>query len=270
MRGFEFLPAIDLRAGRVVRLVEGDFDRETRYASDPLVIAEGFAAAGASWIHVVDLDAARDGAGSPANRDAVRRLLTTLRGELAFQVGGGIRTPAAAEAWLELGARRVVLGTALLQDPGLAEFLVRRLGPAHLAAALDVRGDEAVGEGWRPGAIAAPVAATLDRLAGAGIETFVVTAIARDGRLAGPDLTLLGRLVALGRGRIIASGGIGSLADLEAVIGLGCAGAIVGRALYEGRLDLRAALELVRRGRRTEPGTGDGGSGGLADELSNT
>ncbi len=257
MREFELLPAIDLRAGRVVRLVEGDFDRETHYAIDPLAVAEGFAAAGARWVHVVDLDAARSGAGSAANRDAVRRLLTALRGHLAFEIGGGIRTPAAAEAWLELGARRVVLGTAFLQDPGLAELLVRRLGPAHLAAALDVRGDEAVGEGWRPGAIAAPVAATLDRLAGAGIETFVVTAIARDGRLAGPDLALLGRLVATGRGRVIASGGIGSLADLEAVLELGCSGAIIGRAIYEGRLDLRGALDLVRRTRRVEGGGAD-------------
>lgn len=247
MSGFQLLPAIDLREGRVVRLVEGDFGRETRYANDPLAVAEGFAAQGADWIHVVDLDAARDGRGSEANRRAVRRLVTALGGRLGCQVGGGIRSIAAVERWLALGARRVVLGTALIGSPDLAETLVARLGPVHLAAALDVRDGAAVGEGWRPGGIAAPVEGLLERLAAAGLWTFVVTAIARDGRLAGPDLELLGLLVGRGWGTIIASGGIGSLADLEAVARLGCGGAVIGRALYEGRLDLEAALALVRR-----------------------
>ncbi|HWP63400.1 MAG TPA: 1-(5-phosphoribosyl)-5-[(5-phosphoribosylamino)methylideneamino] imidazole-4-carboxamide isomerase [Candidatus Binatia bacterium] len=244
---FELLPAIDLRGGRVVRLVEGDFGRETRYANDPLAVAEGFAAAGATWLHVVDLDAARDGEGTPANRTALRRLVDAVGGRMAVEVGGGIRSAAAAEAWLELGVRRVVLGTALLRDPELGATLVRRVGSGRVAAALDVREGAAVGEGWRPGAVAAPVEVILDRLAGVGIETFVATAIARDGRLGGPDLDLLGRLVHRRRGRIVASGGIAGLADLEAVIRLGCAGAIVGRALYEGRLDLGAALALVDR-----------------------
>lgn len=245
--GFELLPAIDLRDGRVVRLVEGDFGRETRYADDPLAVAEDFAARGADWIHVVDLDAARDGMGSEANRRAVRRLVTALGGRLGCQVGGGIRSVAAAERWLTLGARRVVLGTALIGDPDFAEALVGRLDPIHLAAALDVRDGLAVGDGWRPGAIAAPVEGLLERLAAGGFRTFVVTAIARDGRLVGPDLELLGRLVGRARGTVIASGGIGSLADLEAVARLGCGGAIVGRAIYEGRLDLGAAVALARR-----------------------
>lgn len=244
---FELLPAIDLRGGRVVRLVEGDFGRETRFADDPLAVAEGFAAAGATWLHVVDLDAARDGEGTPANRTALRRLVGAVGGRMAVEIGGGIRSAAAAEAWLELGVRRVVLGTALLRDPELGATLVRRVGPGRVAAALDVRDGAAVGEGWRPGAVAAPVEAVLDRLAGVGIETFVATAIARDGRLSGPDLDLLGRLVQRRRGRIVASGGIAGPADLEAVIRLGCAGAIVGRALYEGRLDLGAALALADR-----------------------
>ncbi len=246
MTPFELIPAIDLRGGRVVRLVEGDFGRETRYADDPLAVAEAFAAAGARWVHIVDLDAARDGEGSAENRAAVRRLVAGLGDRIACQVGGGIRSLPAAETWLGLGARRVVLGTALVREPGLAETLVGRLGSARIAAALDVRGGVALGEGWRVGAVGAPVDVLHDRLATAGIETFIATAIDRDGRLAGPDLDFLGRLVARGRGTIIASGGIGSLDDLRGVRGLGCGGAIVGRALYEGRLDLAAALELVR------------------------
>ncbi len=244
---FELLPAVDLRGGRVVRLVEGDFGRETRYADEPLAVAEAFAVAGARWLHVVDLDAARNGEGSPANRTAVRRLVGEFGRRLAIEVGGGIRSAAAAETWLELGARRVVLGTALLHDPELGGTLVRRVGPGRVAAALDVRDGKAVGEGWRPGAVAVPVETLLDRLAGVGIETFVATAIVRDGRLGGPDLELLGRLVARRRGTIIASGGIACLGDLEAVLRLGCGGAIVGRALYEGRLELGAALALVGR-----------------------
>lgn len=246
MHGFDLIPAIDLRAGRVVRLVEGDVARETRYADDPLAVAEAFAGAGARWIHVVDLDAARGGEGRAGNWAAVRRLVSALGDRVACQVGGGIRSVAAAESWLALGAQRVVLGTALIRDPDLAGPLVARLGATRIAAALDVRDGAAVGEGWQAGAVAAPVEALLDRLAAARIVTFVATAIDRDGRLAGPDLELLGRLVAHGRGTIIAAGGIGSLEDILAVRRLGCGGAIVGRALYEGRLDLGVALDRVR------------------------
>jgi len=242
---FVLLPAVDLRGGRVVRLLGGDFDRETRYATDPLAVAERFAAAGARWLHVVDLDAARDGRGSAANRAAVRAILARLGGQLACQLGGGIRSRPAAEVWLEAGVRRVVLGTALLRTPALGAELVAAVGVDRVAAALDVRGDRAVGEGWRPDASGVAVEAALEQLAAAGVATFVVTAIDRDGRLAGPDLDLLGRLVRRGRGAIVASGGIRSLDDLAAVAAVGCAGAIVGRALYEGRLDLAAALRLA-------------------------
>ncbi|GIW20148.1 MAG: 1-(5-phosphoribosyl)-5-[(5-phosphoribosylamino) methylideneamino] imidazole-4-carboxamide isomerase [Chloroflexota bacterium] len=244
---FELLPAIDLRGGRVVRLVEGDFGRETRYADDPLAVAEGFAAPARPGSTSSTSTPPGTGRGPRRTGRPFARLVGAVGGRMAVEVGGGIRSAAAAEAWLELGVRRVVLGTALLRDPELGATLVRRVGSGRVAAALDVREGAAVGEGWRPGAVAAPVEAILDRLAGVGIETFVVTAIARDGRLGGPDLDLLGRLVHRRRGRIVASGGIAGLADLEAVIRLGCAGAIVGRALYEGRLDLGAALALVDR-----------------------
>lgn len=240
---FELLPAIDLRTGRVVRLRQGDFAAETVFGDDPLAIADQFVAAGARWIHVVDLDAAQ--AGTPRQAELVARIVERVGGRARCQVAGGLRTVEAVATALAAGAARVVIGTAALQDPALAGELVRRHGAARVVVALDVRDGLALGEAWRPGAAGRPVEEALEALAEAGIERFAVTAIERDGLLAGPDLDLLGRLVALDRGAIIASGGIGSLADLRAVHRLGCAGAIIGRALYEGRLELAEAVRAV-------------------------
>ncbi|TMD30351.1 MAG: hypothetical protein E6I94_04900 [Chloroflexi bacterium] len=147
------------------------------------------------------------------------------------------------------GGRRVDArlrgGTAALKDPGFADTLISRFGSEQIAAALDVRDGLAVGEGWRVGAPGRPVMEALDRLADAGVARFAVTAIARDGLLGGPDLALLERLVRAGRGAIVASGGIASIDDLRAVRDLGCAGAIVGSALYEGRIDLAEAVAAL-------------------------
>lgn len=240
---FELLPAIDLRAGRVVRLRRGDFGQETVFGDDPAAVAEQFVAAGAAWIHVVDLDGAR--AGLPRQAEIVARIVERVGERARCQVAGGLRTVEAVATALAAGAARVVVGTAALQDPALAGELVRRHGAARVVVALDVRDGLALGEAWRPGAAGRPVDEALEALAQAGVGRFAVTAIERDGLLAGPDLELLGRLVALDRGAIIASGGIGSLADLRAVHRLGCAGAIIGRALYEGRLELAEAVRAV-------------------------
>jgi phosphoribosylformimino-5-aminoimidazole carboxamide ribotide isomerase len=240
---FELLPAIDLRGGRVVRLREGDFSRETTYSDDPAAVAADFAAAGARWIHLVDLDGAR--AGEPRQLDAAGAVLTAASPACSVELAGGMRGVEAVDAALALGARRVVIGTAAVRDPGFARTLVSRFGPDRIVAALDVRGGRVVGEAWRAGAEGEPAEEILQRLADAGIERFEVTAIDRDGSLAGPDLALLDELIRLDRGAVIASAGISSLDDLRAVQALGCSGAIVGRALYEGRLDLRAALEAV-------------------------
>jgi len=243
---FDLLPAIDLRGGRVVRLLRGDFARETVFGVDPVAIAARFVDEGARWLHVVDLDGARD----PAARqlDVVGAIVAGVGERASVEVAGGLRTEAAVDDVLRSGAARAVVGTAALADPALAGRLVAGQGADRIAVALDVRGGMAIGHGWRPGAPGTPVKEALGRLADAGVTTFEVTAIDRDGTLEGPDLGLLADLVALGLGDIVASAGISSLADILAVRSLGCAGAIVGRALYEGRIRLAEAVAGLAAG----------------------
>lgn len=245
-RDFEILPAIDLRGGRVVRLAKGDFRRETVYGTDPAAVAESFAAAGTRWIHVVDLDGARDGQRRQVT--AIARILGAVGERVRCEVAGGLRDEAAVEAVLQAGAARVVVGTAALRDPGLAGRLISRFGAERVAIALDVRDGVAVGQGWVPGAAGVPADEALSVLSALGARIFVVTAIARDGLLSGPDLDLLRGMVELGRGDIIASAGVTTLEDIAAARKLGCSGAIVGRAIYEGRLDLAGAVRLVEAG----------------------
>ncbi len=240
MDTFELLPAIDLRDGRVVRLRQGDFARETAYADDPVAVARSFAAAGATWIHVVDLDGAR--VGEPAQLGLVSAIVAEVHGTTRVEVGGGLRTPEAVAGAIGTGCARVAVGTAALRDPAFAASIVARHGSARVVASIDVRDGMALGEGWRTGAPGIAAADAVAMLAAAGVGTFEVTAVDRDGLLGGPDLALLRTLVGLGRGRIIASGGVSSLADVLAVQAAGCSGAIVGRAIYEGRVDL---AELV-------------------------
>ena len=237
---FEILPAIDLLAGRVVRLRQGDFGRETVYDVDPAAAALGFADAGARWLHVVDLDAARTG--KPSSGDAVRAIVDAVGERVSIELAGGLRSVDAIAAAMDLGASRVVVGTAALRDPAFVGRLIGVHGPGRVAVALDVRDGRAVGEGWREDAPGEPVVGALRRMADQGARTFEVTSIRRDGILGGPDLELLRRLVALDRGAIVASGGISSLADLRSVRAHGCAGAIIGRALYEDQLTLQEAL----------------------------
>jgi len=234
--GFEVLPAIDLRGGRVVRLRQGDFAQETAYSDDPVAVARGFADAGARWIHLVDLDAARSG--SPAHGDTIRAIVAAVGGRCAVEVAGGLRSPDAVGAILAAGARRAVIGTAALRDPSFAKHLVLEHGPDRIAVALDVRDGLAVGYGWSPGAAGVRPADTLTELASRGVTTFEVTAIDRDGTLAGPDLSLYERLLPLGLGSIIASGGVAAAGDVEAVRRIGCTGVIIGRALYDGHIRL--------------------------------
>jgi phosphoribosylformimino-5-aminoimidazole carboxamide ribotide isomerase len=242
-RRFQLLPAIDLRGGRVVRLSQGDFDRETVYSNDPAAVAAAFVAAGARWVHVVDLDGARDG--ERRQMEAVMRIVAAAGTSAACEVAGGLRDEAAVEAVLAAGAARAVIGTAALTQPGFVARLVALFGTDRIVVALDVRDGMAVGQGWVPRATATAAAETLAGLADRGARRFEVTAIDRDGLLAGPDLQLLSSMVALDRGEIIASGGISSLADIAAVREIGCGGAIVGRAIYEGHLDLPGAVALA-------------------------
>jgi phosphoribosylformimino-5-aminoimidazole carboxamide ribotide isomerase len=241
---FVLLPAIDLRAGRVVRLLRGDFGAATTYGEDGAAAAEAFVSRGARWLHVVDLDGARD----PGARQAglLAAIIARIGERARVEVAGGLRDEPAVASCLRAGAARVVVGTAALRDPAFARRIVRRFGAERIAVALDVRMGLAVGLGWVPGADAIPVTDALERLADEGVRVFEVTAIDRDGTLDGPDLPMLEGLLRRGRGDVIASAGIASAEDIAAVRALGCAGAIVGRALYEGRLTIDDALAAAR------------------------
>lgn len=238
---FDILAAIDLRGGRVVRLEQGDFARETAFSDDPVAVARGFADAGARWVHVVDLDAARDGRSS--NGEVVRAIVEAVGEGLAVEVAGGLRSSAAVAQTLASGAARAVVGTAALADAAFAGALVAEHGAGRIAVALDVRDGLAVGHGWRDGAPGTPVESALSELADVGVRIFEVTAIDRDGTHGGPDLALYERLLATGLGSIIASAGISNVRDVKAVRAIGCSGAIIGRALYDGRLSVEDALQ---------------------------
>jgi len=239
---FEILPAIDLIDGRVVRLQQGDFDRLDDYGDDPVAVAASFEAAGAHWLHIVDLDGARYG--RACHTEVIGRILSAAGDRVHCEVAGGLRTEEAVAAVLRAGARRAVLGTAALQDPSLVARLVGRFGTTRIAVAIDVRDGMAFGEAWRSGADGPTVDDAVGRLVDCGVNIFETTAIDRDGVLAGPDLPLLASVVAFGV-EVIASGGIRSIDDLLAVRAIGCTGAIVGRALYDGSLDLAKAVAAV-------------------------
>ncbi len=240
----ELIPAIDLLGGRVVRLARGAFDAVTEYGDDPVAVARRWAEEGASRIHVVDLDAAREG--RPLQVEVVAAIVSGAA--VPCQVAGGIRGREQASAALAAGADRVVLGSALIERPELGADLVARHGVQHIVAALDVRGGQAVGDGWVPGARERDVLALAGTLASAGLRLFAITAIARDGGMQGPDLELLSSVRAVvPQATVIASGGVASLDDIRALADAGYEAAIVGRALYEGAFTLSAALEAAAR-----------------------
>jgi phosphoribosylformimino-5-aminoimidazole carboxamide ribotide isomerase len=243
----DLYPAIDVRGGRCVRLYQGDYGRETVYGDDPVAQAQAFAAAGAAWVHVVDLDAARTG--EPVNRAVVAAIAAAV--DVPVQTGGGVRDDAAADALLDAGVRRVVVGTAALDDPDWVGRLAAR-HPGRVAVGLDARGRDVAVRGWTEGSGRDLV--ELARLFdGSGVSALVVTEIGRDGTLAGPDLDQLAAVLAATGLDVVASGGVGSLDDLRALAALSAgpggerrlAGAIVGRALYEGAFALDTAVEVA-------------------------
>lgn len=235
-------PAIDLKDGRCVRLRQGAMDAATVYNEDPAAQARDFAAAGAQWLHVVDLDGAVSGV--PKNADAVEAILKAV--SLPVQLGGGIRDRARIEAWLASGVRRVVLGTAAIADPALVREAARA-HPGRIVVGIDARGGKVAVDGWTR-ATSTTARELADALADAGVAAIVYTDIERDGVLAGPNIEAT---VALAKGLsvpVIASGGVSSLEDLARLRARekdGIAGAIVGRALYDGRIDLKMALALA-------------------------
>ena len=236
------IPAIDLRRGRVVRLEQGDFERETAFAADPAETARRFAEAGARWIHVVDLDGAREG--RPRQATTIASIVEAAPGT-RVEVAGGLRDGPSIEAALGTGAGRVVLGTIAITDPEVVAAAIERHGPERIAVALDIRGGRAVGGGWLGGAPQRDARRLIDEVGTLGVETIIVTAIERDGLLGGPDVALLRACVRATSANVIASGGVASIDDLREARAIGCAGAIVGRALYDGRLDLAAAIRAL-------------------------
>ena len=232
-------PAIDLRGGRAVRLYQGDYARETVYNDDPVAQAEAFAAEGAEWIHVVDLDAARSG--RPENRTTIAAIAAAV--DVPVQTGGGVRDEAAADALFSAGVARVVIGTAALEQPALVERLAGRL---PVAVGLDARGRDVAVRGWEEGS-GRDLLDVAREVADVGVEALIVTEIGRDGTLAGPDLEGLAEVLEASALPVVASGGVGSLDDLRRLAALeaggrALSGAIVGRALYEGAFSLREAL----------------------------
>lgn len=239
----ELFPAIDLLDGRAVRLYQGDYDRETIYNDDPVEQARLFAAEGARWIHVVDLDAARSG--TPRNREVIAAIVDAV--DVPVQTGGGVRDDAAAEALFEAGVSRVVLGTAALEDPALVRRLASRV---PVAVGLDARGREVAVRGWEQGS-GRDLLDVAREFADAGVEALIVTEIGRDGTLSGPDIEGLGEVLDATELPVIASGGVGVLDDLRALMALrsagrALAGVIVGRAIYEGAFTVSQALGALR------------------------
>ncbi|MCD6028100.1 MAG: 1-(5-phosphoribosyl)-5-((5-phosphoribosylamino)methylideneamino)imidazole-4-carboxamide isomerase [Thermomicrobiales bacterium] len=234
-------PAIDIRGGRCVRLIEGDFARETAYDADPTNAARRWVDAGAEWLHVVDLDGAVEG--TPVNRDAVKRIRAAVA--VPMQLGGGLRTLTDLEDLFAAGIDRAILGTVALRDPELVISAVARWGD-RIAVALDARDGKLATDGWL-GQTEARAVEVAQKLATAKVRHFIFTDISRDGTLAGPNLESLGELVRAVEAGVIASGGISSLKDIEAAAQSGASGAIIGRALYDGRIDLAEAITATRQ-----------------------
>ena len=235
-------PAIDLKDGRCVRLLRGEMSAATVFNDDPAAQAASFAAAGARWLHLVDLDGAF--AGKPINAKSVEAILAAVT--IPAQLGGGVRDLGTIEAWLGKGIARVILGTAALTNPALVKEGCRKF-PGRVAVGIDARGGKVAVEGWAK----TSEMTALDlacRVEDAGAAAIIFTDIERDGALAGANVAATATLARALKTPVIASGGVASLDDLAALKtheSEGVAGAILGRALYDGRIDLKAALAMV-------------------------
>jgi phosphoribosylformimino-5-aminoimidazole carboxamide ribotide isomerase len=239
--GCEIIPAVDVLDGRVVRLERGDYERVTVYGDDPAAQAAAFIGEGAARVHVVDLAGARDGT------HAIGLWRSLAGAGVVFQVGGGIRTPETAAAAVEAGAGRVVVGTAAVWEPEVLAAIAAAVGPDRVVVAVDVRNGKATGAGWRDEG--RDLDAVLADVVGAGVPRVLVTGIARDGMMTGPDVELLTRTQELAPGlHVIASGGVGRLDDVIDVARRGVEGVIIGRAIYEGVFTVSEAIAAASSG----------------------
>jgi phosphoribosylformimino-5-aminoimidazole carboxamide ribotide isomerase len=233
----DLLPAIDIRSGRVVRLSQGEPTRQTVYGDDPVAVAERFVEQGAQWIHLVDLDRAF---GSGDNLDTIRRIAERVAARVQLQLGGGFRSLDLLQAGLALGVARIVIGTAAATDPEFVPAAVAAVGSVRLAMGIDARQGYVALRGWTE-TTSLRAEDLARKVLREGIETVVYTDIGRDGMLEGPDLSGAVALQSLGA-RVIASGGVTTTDDIQSACRAGLAGVIVGRALYEGRINLSEGL----------------------------
>lgn len=247
--GFDIYPAIDLRRGRVVRLQLGDPSRETVFGNDPVMVARRWLEAGAAWLHVVNLDGAF--AENALDNWTALRDIVALGGRVQF--GGGLRTLADVAAALKAGVTRVVLGTAALENPALVGEAVARFGAARVAVAIDARDGLVRTHGWQADTARTPLDIALAMRA-VGVKTVVYTDIGRDGVLTGVNAETTAALATMTGLDVIASGGVRGLEDVSRLLALGptiapghIAGVIIGRALYDGHVDLAAAVDLAQR-----------------------
>lgn len=232
-------PAIDLKEGRCVRLIRGDMEQVTVFNDDPVAQAASFVDAGASWLHLVDLDGAF--AGKPVNAKAVQAIVNEV--DIPVQLGGGIRRLQTIEDWLNCGVMRVILGTAAVKDPDLVTQACRKF-PGQIAVGIDARGGRVAVEGWAEETDIQAVDLAR-KFADAGVDAIIYTDIDRDGVLQGANIPATAELARTVSIPVIASGGVSSLTDIRGLIAeKRIAGAIIGRALYDGRIDLRQALKL--------------------------
>jgi phosphoribosylformimino-5-aminoimidazole carboxamide ribotide isomerase len=235
------LPAIDIKDGQCVRLYQGDYAQVSTYDADPVKIAQRWQSAGASWLHVVDLDGAATGL--PISKEFIRRIRANV--SLHLELGGGMRSLKHIEQMLDAGIDRVILGTVAITDRALLEEALARWGE-HIAVGLDARNGQVAISGWRETSqVQATSLAT--ELGEIGVQRFIYTDITRDGALKGPNLDALREIQQVISCSLIASGGVSSIDDLRSIAALGIEGAIVGKALYTGDVDLATAIQEFER-----------------------
>lgn len=243
MSKFVIYPAIDIRGGKCVRLLQGDYDKETVYGDSPFEMARSFQQKGASWIHMVDLDGAKQG--EPVNHKEVLRASKEL--SASIQVGGGIREPQDVETYLQAGVSRVILGSSAISDPAFVKSMLHEYGGEKIAIGIDARDGFVATHGWlQTSEVKAEELG--QELANFGAETFIMTDISRDGMMSGPNIEAIASLGKATGKNVIASGGVSSMDDVKQLVSRqsdGISGAIIGKALYTGYIPLEEAIREV-------------------------
>ena len=236
----EVIPAIDIRGGRCVRLYQGDYEQETVYAEDPSEVASQWTSLGATRLHIVDLDGAK--VGEPVNLPIIKKIVSSTT--VPVQIGGGIRTFEAAQTAISAGVDRVIIGTAAVDDPGLLNRLVDELGAERIVVSVDAKDGMVALRGWTE---SSEVSASdlIQQMSGIGVTRFLYTDITRDGTLTEPNFESIQSLITYSGTNLLAAGGISSVEHLTQLAKLGTEGAVVGKALYTGDIDLKEALEIL-------------------------